>query len=123
MPCAEFTICSRRSAVGDRQLPDGTRICTSPSGDTYVTTPGSVLLFPALCAPTAATPATARAALQSTDRDTMAPKRNRTRAQNKAIRIAAERKLNRRDRQAELGRRHWQQGLAMATVEDEPPPS
>jgi hypothetical protein len=33
----------------DRQLPDATVIWTSPSGQTYVTTPGSALLFPSLC--------------------------------------------------------------------------
>ncbi|OBK85185.1 hypothetical protein A5649_03125, partial [Mycolicibacter heraklionensis] len=36
----------------DQQLPDGTVILTSPSGCTYVTTPGSSWLFPHLCAPT-----------------------------------------------------------------------
>ena len=38
----------------DQQLPDGTLIWTSPSGQTYVTTPGSALLFPSLCVPTGA---------------------------------------------------------------------
>ena len=37
----------------DRQLPDGTIIWTSPTGHTYVTYPGSLHLFPKLCAPTA----------------------------------------------------------------------
>src|SRR6185312_9149851 len=36
----------------DQQLRDGTVILTSPAGQTYVTTPGSALLFPSLCAPT-----------------------------------------------------------------------
>ena len=36
----------------DRQLPDGTVIWMMPSGRTLVTTPGSALLFPSLCAPT-----------------------------------------------------------------------
>src|ERR1700736_5115891 len=36
----------------DQQLPDGTIILTSPSGHTYITTPGSALLFPSLCRPT-----------------------------------------------------------------------
>jgi hypothetical protein len=38
----------------DHQLPDAAIIWTSPSGQTYVTTPGSALLFPNLCTPTAA---------------------------------------------------------------------
>jgi Domain of unknown function (DUF222) len=106
----------------DRQLRDGTVIWTSPSGDTYVTTPGSALLFPSLCAPTGALAAPATAHLQSTDRTTMMPRRSRTRAQNKAQRVAAERKLNRQNRETELGRRRWEQALAMAAVKDEPPP-
>jgi hypothetical protein len=35
----------------DEQLPDGTVIWTSPSGQKYLTRPGSRLLFPALCLP------------------------------------------------------------------------
>jgi hypothetical protein len=38
---------------GDRQQVDGTVIWTAPSGQTYTTRPGSWLLFPALCLPTA----------------------------------------------------------------------
>jgi hypothetical protein len=33
---------------GEQQLADGTLILTSPAGHTYVTTPGSALLFPSL---------------------------------------------------------------------------
>src|SRR5262249_43521675 len=33
----------------EKQLPDGTLIWTSPAGQTYVSTPGSALLFPSLC--------------------------------------------------------------------------
>ena len=33
----------------EKQLADGTLILTSPAGRTYVTTPGSALLFPSLC--------------------------------------------------------------------------
>ena len=34
-----------------RMIPDGTITWTSPNGQTYVTRPGSRLLFPALCLP------------------------------------------------------------------------
>lgn len=105
----------------DRQLPDGTVIWTAPSGDTYVTTPGSALLFPSLCAPTGVLP-TPPITLQCTDPTMGAPKRRRTRAQNRAMRVAAERRLNRHHREAELGKQRWEQALAMATVKDEPPP-
>jgi hypothetical protein len=52
----------------------------------------------------------------------MMPKRSRTRAQNRAYRVAAERRLNRQDSEVELGRQRWEQALAMATTKDEPPP-
>lgn len=98
----------------NRQLPDGSVIWTSPSGDTYVTTPGRALLFPSLCAPTGALPAPA-AALRCIDPTTRVPKRRHTRAQNQAMRVAAERRLNRQHREAELGKQRWEQVLAMAT--------
>ncbi|ATA29553.1 13E12 repeat family protein [Mycobacterium lepraemurium] len=40
----------------EQQLPDATLILTSPAGQTYVTTPGSALLFPSLCVPTGEPP-------------------------------------------------------------------
>jgi len=65
----------------DHQLPDGTVVWTLPDGQTYVTTPGSALLFPDLTAPTG--PCAGRTA--------MMPLRKATRARNRADRIAAER--------------------------------
>jgi hypothetical protein len=52
-----------------------------PDGHTYVTSPGSALLFPALCVPTgdAATP-DAAAADRCGDRTAMMPLRTATRA-------------------------------------------
>lgn len=85
----------------DHQLPDGTVIWTLPGGHTYVTVPGSALLFPTLCAPTGevatAAPRTAR---RCGDRAAMMPLRTTTRAQNRAQRIAAERRHNRGTRLA-----------------------
>jgi hypothetical protein len=40
----------------DEQHPDGTIVWTSPTGQKYVTRPGSRLLFPALCLPTGELP-------------------------------------------------------------------
>jgi hypothetical protein len=81
----------------DTQLEDGTVIWTSPSGQTYTTQPGSALLFPTLCTPTAPapqreTPATGKA--PDADRGLKMPKRRRTRAQDRARRIEEERRLN-----------------------------
>jgi hypothetical protein len=87
----------------DQQLPDATVIWTSPSGQTYVTTPGSALLFPSLCAPTG-TPEPVPARLRCVDRILAMPRRRRTRAQNRAARITAERRHNQRVRQREQHR-------------------
>jgi Domain of unknown function (DUF222) len=97
----------------DQQLPDSTIIWTSPSGQTYVTTPGSALLFPSLCTPTAVLdvmPDRPRCASQSA----MMPQRRRTRAQNRANYIAAERRHNRVAREPD----RWLPIVA----NDEPPP-
>jgi Domain of unknown function (DUF222) len=85
----------------DKQLPDGTVIWSLPDGQTYVTTPGSALLFPSLCAPTGnlSRPAGPREDSCS-GRTAMMPKRRRTRAQERTQKISAERKRNRDDRLA-----------------------
>jgi hypothetical protein len=63
---------------GDQQLPDGTLFWTEPSRHTYVTTPGSALLFPALCAPTGelAPPNPTSAGAPCADRTAMMPNAN-----------------------------------------------
>ncbi|POX88427.1 HNH endonuclease signature motif containing protein, partial [Mycobacterium kansasii] len=79
----------------EQQLPDGTLILTSPAGRTHVTTPGSALLFPNLCAPTGELPEHTQLPTDHCgERSAMMPKRRRTRAQDKAYRIAAERRKN-----------------------------
>jgi hypothetical protein len=78
----------------DEQWPDGTVVWTSPSGHKYVTRPGSRLLFPALCLPTGELPSAPTAQLPRGDRGLMMPTRRRTRAQDRAHRIDAERALN-----------------------------
>jgi hypothetical protein len=84
----------------DQQLRDGTVIWTSPSGDTY-TTPGSALLFPSLCAPTGELTVPAAVVDERCgERTAMMPTRRRTRAQDRAHRIAAERRQNQRAREA-----------------------
>jgi hypothetical protein len=80
----------------EQQLPDGTLILTAPTGHTYTTKPGSALLFPTLCRPTATlwAPGQEPTVRPRGDRGLMMPKRRRTRAENLARRIEAERKLN-----------------------------
>jgi hypothetical protein len=80
----------------DQQLADGTLIWKSPSGQTYVTAPGSALLFPNLCAPTGMLrrPQPERSQRACPDRTAMMPNRRRTRAQNRAARINTERRDN-----------------------------
>jgi hypothetical protein len=91
----------------DRQLPDGTVIWTAPGGQTYTTHPGSHLLFPTLCEPTApmrttgspAAPATGSraapgAAPAATNIGLTMPRRDTTRAESRRRRIDDERRLN-----------------------------
>ena len=77
----------------DRQLPDGTISWTDPEGRTHVTTPGSRLLFPELCQPTAPVTGAAEPPVNHAPGLTM-PRRKTTRAQDRARRIAYERELN-----------------------------
>jgi len=78
----------------DEQHPDGT-VWTSPTGQKYVTRPGSRLLFPALCLPTGELPTVPTAYRPPTgDRGVMMPTRRRTREHDRAYRIEAERALN-----------------------------
>ena len=86
----------------EQQLADGTLILTSPAGRTYVTTPGSALLFPSLCQGVGAIAAAESDVTPGYcgDRTAMMPKRRTTRAQNRAGRVAAERRHNRDARTA-----------------------
>jgi hypothetical protein len=100
----------------DQQLPDATIIWTSPSGQTYVTTPGSALLFPGLCAPTGTLDPIPHRPHRA-QRAAMMPKRRHTRAQNHAHYIATQRRHNRQARQAAQRREE-----ARIIANDEPPP-
>ncbi len=108
----------------DQQLPDGTVILRSPTGHTYVTTPGSAWFFPQLCVPTGELAPPQRSSdIQCGERTAMMPRRRRTRAQSRAARINAERNQNRRAREA---RRAAEQAARSARVAadpgDDPPP-
>ena len=74
------------------QHPDGSIVFTAPSGHTYVTVPGSRLLFPQWETTTAGVSAETRP--PETDRGLMMPARRRTRAAQRAHRITGERSLN-----------------------------
>lgn len=77
----------------DRQLPDGSVIWTSPTGRTYTTSPGSRLFFPAWDPTTAALPPVPDVEHRPT-RGVMMPTRKRSRAAERAHRIACERARN-----------------------------
>jgi Domain of unknown function (DUF222) len=109
----------------DRQLPDGTVILTSPSGQTYVTAPGSALLFPSLCRSTGDLPALQADSTPPNscgDRTAMMPKRRRTRAQSRASRIAAERRQNHQARTTRWAHRMSYFGPAPPDTDTDPPP-
>ena len=70
----------------------GTVVWTSPQGQTHTTHPGSRLLFPRLCRPTAAVitrdiPGDAQGS-ETTSRGLMMPRRKQTRTQQRAKDIA-----------------------------------
>ncbi|WP_319449571.1 MULTISPECIES: DUF222 domain-containing protein [unclassified Mycobacterium] len=77
----------------DEQSPDGTVHWTDPDGHTATTHPGSRLLFPELCTPTAEFTTTGTPPAKHTSGLTM-PKRKTTRTQDRRQRIDHERKLN-----------------------------
>lgn len=83
----------------DRQLPDGTVVWTSPTGQVYTTVPGSRALFPQWDTTTATlppppTPRPPTTLSEIAARAAMMPRRRRTRAADEARRIAAERARN-----------------------------
>ncbi|OBF60341.1 hypothetical protein A5787_20325 [Mycobacterium sp. 852002-50816_SCH5313054-b] len=108
----------------EQQLADGTLILTSPAGHTYVTTPGSALLFPSLCQSVGGFPAAEAdpAPEDCGERTAMMPRRRRTRAQDRANRIAAERRQNRDARLARQPTRRDYFALPPPTGDEEPPP-
>ncbi len=106
----------------DQQLPDGTVIWRLPGGQTYVTTPGSALWFPQLCAPTGAAPVADTRTPRCGDRTAMMPTRHRTRAQSHADRVKVERHRNRMARQAQSSWVPWDSGTGHAVGDGEPPP-
>ncbi|MCV7045315.1 DUF222 domain-containing protein [Mycobacterium frederiksbergense] len=73
-----------------RQFADGTLEWTDPDGGTHITRPGSWALFPELCAPTAAVQIDRTPPRKHTEGLTM-PRRERTRAEDRAQRIDDER--------------------------------
>jgi hypothetical protein len=78
--------------LAHRPLVDGTIIWTSPTGQTYLTRPGSRLLFPALCLPTGEIPTAPTVDRPPGDCGIMMPTRRRTRAQDRTHRINQERR-------------------------------
>src|SRR5262249_31755108 len=109
----------------EKQLPDGTLILTSPTGQTYVSTPGSALLFPSLCLSVGGmpTPEAEPPSDYCAERTAMMPKRRRTRAQDRAHRVATERRHNRDARMArQKGRPSYFGPAPPGDSDDEPPP-
>jgi hypothetical protein len=106
----------------EQQLPDGTLILTSPAGQTYVTTPGSALLFPSLCAPTGDIRAAAPNSDYCAERTAMMPKRRRTRTQDRAQRVATERRHNRHARLARAAPPDNHPWPATHRFDEDPPP-
>jgi hypothetical protein len=90
----------------DTQWPDGTVDWTSPDGQTYTTHPGSRLLFPTLCRPTAPAVVNDIPDTATPGRALAMPRRTKTRAQNRAQAIDDERRHNQAAMEAEAAQRN-----------------
>jgi hypothetical protein len=75
------------------QKPDGTIVLTTPTGHTYTSIPTSRLLFPTVNTTSAPIPP-GKPTPRGPDKTAKMPKRKRTKAKDRAYRIAAERALN-----------------------------
>ncbi|UNB55703.1 HNH endonuclease signature motif containing protein [Mycolicibacterium sp. YH-1] len=98
------TFWSGQGGWHDRQDPDGAVIWTVPDGQTYRTCPGSSVLFPELCAPTAPVAASiTRMTPHATAPGSglTMPRRGTSRARARAHRIDDERRLNETDPQCQ----------------------
>ncbi|BBZ19416.1 HNH endonuclease signature motif containing protein [Mycolicibacterium gadium] len=86
--------------TGDWDLtlrPDGAAVWTSPTGHTYTTYPGSRAYFPDWDTNTGDLPPPPQPPTFSTDRGLMMPQRKRTRAEDRAAHIKAQRAQNNSD--------------------------
>lgn len=83
-----------RDGWSETQLPDGTLILTTPTGRRYTTLPTSRLLFPNVDTTSAPVERGSRRKAAAGDRMQKMPQRKRSRAKDRAYRIAAERALN-----------------------------
>lgn len=89
--CREHHMCKTFWAGWcSRQFPDGTLEWTDPDGGTHITRPGSRVLFPELCVPTAEVEANGTPPPKRAAGLTM-PRRERTRAEDRATRVDDER--------------------------------
>jgi hypothetical protein len=91
--------------------PDGTITWTAPTGHRYAKTPGAAILFPYWNITTPIPRKRAISLIDNGDRNTCMPTRTRTRAQDRAQRIKAERQRN-----------EIQRALESADYEANPPP-
>jgi hypothetical protein len=97
--------------------PDGTLILTAPTGHVYITTPGGAQFFSQLANPTGELGIPDQPELPNPNRGMMMPKRQRTRTQERAYRIAQERQHN----AARIARKQLLLSERIAR-DDEPPP-
>jgi hypothetical protein len=101
----------------DKQLSDGTVEWTAPSGRTYTTTPAGSFFFPAFATPTGELVSPTTMPAPGENRGLMMPARRRTRAAERAARIAYERGIN----EARIADEQRQQQAWLAATYEPPP--
>jgi hypothetical protein len=111
------TFCTGPNGWTDRQLSDGTIIFTSPTGHIYRTEPHGGVLFPALKQSTGELDLASTVETPDTDRALMMPRRRQIRDQDRADRIAQERR-----ERTELIAEEERQRQAWLAANYEPPP-
>ena len=95
----------------------GTVVWTALTGHVYTTVPGGSVFFPVLASPTGELALPTSMPPPGENRWLMMPQRKRTRAEDRAYRITAERRIN-NERLAEERRKH----AAWIAANYEPPP-
>ncbi len=106
------------TAWHDVQLPDGTVRWTSPSGQIYTTKPTGALFFPTLANPTGELKFPRGSETPSAARGLMMPGRRRTRAAERATRIASERRIN----EARIAEERLAEQCRQRAASHDPPP-
>ncbi len=101
----------------DRQSADGTVQWTSPSGHIYTTQPAASFFFPQMAVPTGELVLPTTFPASGENRGLMMPARRQTRADERAVRINSERRIN----ETLIAAKSAREAARLAACNDPPP--